>query len=64
MLIIVKILFRARSQNNTSHGSLTLGDVSCMEDGDELADCNVKILKDSCDYNQSVWLKCSNSLGG
>ena len=57
-----KILFREWLQNNTN-GSVLLSDVTCKQNDDKVANCNAQVLEHSCDYDQSVWLNCSDGKG-
>ena len=48
---------------NNSNRPEIVSDVSCHKSDSGVADCNVKMMGDSCNSYQSVWLKCNNSTG-
>ena len=56
------VKFREWLQNNTN-GSVLLSDVTCKQNDDKVADCNAQVLEHSCDYEQRVWLNCSDGKG-
>ena len=50
---------------SNTNGSVLLDDVSCKQNESKLyvSNCSVKVFEHGCDYDQSVWLNCSNNTG-
>ena len=42
---------------------MIISDVICEEEELEMSYCNARMMVDTCNYNQSVWLNCNNDTG-